>query len=158
VSQCLEAEFYSWVAYGKGIASIDSTLSDGTNLTATSSGGTTGSSSFSAATLAYATEVAENEINHVRFLRSALGSLAVKCPSLSLSPATFTVAAKAAVSNYGKLISGRNNAGKEPFSLLKNSAGATINSSTSSTAFDPYTVEDHFWLAAFIFEDVSKPS
>ncbi|DBB10824.1 hypothetical protein WJX82_009575 [Trebouxia sp. C0006] len=130
--ECLEAEFYSWVAYGKGIASIDSTLSDGTNLTATSSGGTTGSSSFSAATLAYATDVAENEINHVRFLRSALGSLAVKCPSLSLSPATFTVAAKAAVSNYG----------------------ATINSSTSSTAFDPYTVEDHFWLAAFIFEDV----
>ena len=88
---------------------------DGTNLTATSSGGTTGSSSFSDATLAYATEVAENEINHVRFLRSALGSLAVKCPSLSLSPATFTVAAKAAVSAYGKLISGRNNAGKQTF-------------------------------------------
>ena len=33
--------------------------------------------------------------------------------------------------------------------------GATISSDTSSTAFDPYTVEDHFWLAAFIFEDVS---
>lgn len=24
--QCLEAEFYSWVAYGKGIASLDSSL------------------------------------------------------------------------------------------------------------------------------------
>ncbi len=90
---------------------------DGTNLTATSSGGTTGSSSFSAATLAYATEVAENEINHVRFLRSALGSLAVKCPTLSLSPATFTVAAKAAVSAAGKLISGRNHAGKQTMLL-----------------------------------------
>ena len=144
MSQCLEAEFYSWVAYGKGIASIDSTLSDGTNLTATSSGGTTGSSSFSAATLAYATDVAENEINHVRFLRSALGSLAVKCPSLSLSPATFTVAAKAAVSNYGKLISGRNNAGKEPFSLLKT---LQVQPSIRALALPPLTLTQ--WRITF---------
>lgn len=34
-------------------------------------------------------------------------------------------------------------------------AGATLASATSTTAFDPYTVENHFWLAAFIFEDVS---
>lgn len=130
--ECLEAEFYSWVAYGKGIASVDSSLTGGKNLTATSSGGAAPPPTWSAATKAYATEVAENEINHVRFLRSALGSLAVECPTLNLSSAIFTVAAKAAVT----------------------AAGATLNSATSATAFSPYTNEDHFWLAAFIFEDV----
>lgn len=38
----------------------------------------------------------------VAFLRSALGNNAVACPSLSLSPATFGVAAKAAVSAAGR--------------------------------------------------------
>ena len=84
----------------------------------------------------------------------------VKCPTLSLSPATFTVAAKAAVSAAGKILG----SSLTYLSVLEHRVwskesvlltGATINSDTSTTAFDPYTVEDHFWLAAFIFEDVS---
>ena len=99
----------------------------------------------------------------MQYLRTALGSLAVRvpdlhlvcnsktplieltcdtrlsnvcvqvaCPSLSVSASTFTTAAAAAVTNYG----------------------ATLSSGTSSTAFNPYGVLGHFWLAAFIFEDV----
>lgn len=56
----------------------------------------------------------------------------VACPSISVGPTTFTTAAAAAVSN----------------------AGLNISSSTSPTAFNPYTNLGHFWLAAFIFEDV----
>lgn len=56
----------------------------------------------------------------------------VACPSVNVSPATFTTAAAAAVSNYG----------------------ATLSSSTTPTAFNPYQNLGHFWLAAFIFEDV----
>ncbi|KAL3152575.1 hypothetical protein ABBQ32_001598 [Trebouxia sp. C0010 RCD-2024] len=130
--ECLEAEFYSWISAGKGIYSVDPALvGTSSNLTATSSGARA-SQSFSAQALAYATEIAEDERNHVSFLRKALGSSAVACPSLSLGAATFTTAARAAVG----------------------AAGLTLAANTSATAFDPYGVEDHFWLAAFIFEDV----
>lgn len=95
-------------------------------------------------------------------MRSALGNSAVACPSLSLSPTTFGVAAKAAVSAAGKgavklLVVPVSAAGKAAVSspcifLSMLFAGLTLASDTSPTAFNPYTVEDHFWLAAFIFE------
>lgn len=46
----------------------------------------------------------------------------VACPSISVSPATFTAAAIAAVGGASKLAAG-----------------------TSNTAFNPYLIEDHFW-------------
>lgn len=133
--ECLEADYYSWIAYGHGLAGINSSLvGNGSALTATSSGGVAHASgpAFSDAAVAIATEIAENEISHVRFLREALGSNAVACPSLSLSPTTFTTAAKAAVA----------------------AIGATINSATTATAFNPYASEAAFYLGAYIFEDV----
>ncbi len=61
--------------------------------------------------------------------------LQVPCPSLSLSPETFTAAANAAV---GVAVS-----------------GATLTGYTSTdAAFNPYTTADLFYLGAFIFEDV----
>ena len=104
--QCLEAEFYSWVAYGEGIASINSTLvgafakltaavsllslchfpayepelfnlagNSSAGLKTTNSGATARAAdpeAFSATTIAIATEIAENEIAHVRYLRAAI--------------------------------------------------------------------------------------
>lgn len=135
--ECLEAEFYSWIAYGEGIYSVNTTLvGTSSNLTATSSGGTArNSSTFSDTAIAIATEIAENEIAHVRYLRAALtaaGATPVACPSLTLSPAIFTAAAKAAVTAFN----------------------ATIASNTSTTAFNPYSSEEAFYLGAYIFEDV----
>ncbi|KAL3152576.1 hypothetical protein ABBQ32_001599 [Trebouxia sp. C0010 RCD-2024] len=136
--ECLESEFYSWVAYGKGLAAINSSLvGSGSALTASSSGGVarSGGSAFSATAVAIATEIAENEVSHVTFLRDALtaaGATPVPCPALSLSPATFTTAAKAAVA----------------------AINATISNTTSATAFNPYASEDAFYLGAYIFEDV----
>lgn len=52
------------------------------------------------------------------------------CPQLSLSPATFTTAAKAALS----------------------AAGITLASGTTDTAFNPYIGQLPFYLGAFIFE------
>lgn len=138
------------------------------NLTATSSGASA-SQSFSAPALAYATEIAQDERNHVAFLRKALGSNAVACPSLSLSPATFTTAAQAAVSAAGtgccilygcltlmyisyRYILPAYLVADNTHSLSFLLPGLTLAPNTSPTAFNPYAVEDHFWLAAFIFE------
>lgn len=52
------------------------------------------------------------------------------CPQLSLSPATFTVAASAAL----------------------NAAGITLATGTSTTAFNPYSSDLAFYIGAFIFE------
>lgn len=135
--ECLEAEFYSWIAYGEGIYTVNSTLvGTSSNLTASSSGGTArNSSTFSDTAVAIATEIAENEIAHVRYLRAALtaaGATPVACPSLALSPAIFTAAATAAVS----------------------ALNATIATNTSATAFNPYSSDAAFYLGAYIFEDV----
>lgn len=114
--------------------------------------------------IALATEIAENEISHVRYLRKALTAagatpvrdcfaqatpkichlycegcaevagcdLQVACPAVSVSPTTFTTAAVAAAK----------------------AAGVTLLSTTTSTAFDPYSTAGAFFLGAFIFEDV----
>ncbi|DBB05651.1 TPA: hypothetical protein ACH3X1_012267 [Trebouxia sp. C0004] len=108
----------------------------GSSLTANSSGATGRNlSTFSATAVAIATEIAENEIAHVRYLRAALtaaGATPVPCPSLALSPAIFTAAATAAVS----------------------ALNATIATDTSATAFNPYSSDAAFYLGAYIFEDV----
>ena len=134
------------------------------NLTRTASGGQARPSGvFSAEGVAIATEIAQNEIAHVKYLRKALTdagatpvpysvtsldpvvnvyvptkpsfALQVACPSLSLSPETFTAAANA--------------------SVVTAIPGATLdNYPAQADQFNPYEIEDHFYLAAFIFEDV----
>ena len=61
--------------------------------------------------------------------------LQIACPAVSISPETFTAAANASVVNA--------------------IPGATLDNYPSNSAqFNPYKFEDHFFLAAFIFEDV----
>ncbi|DBA68645.1 TPA: hypothetical protein ACH3X2_013448 [Trebouxia sp. C0005] len=139
--QCLEAEFYSWIANGQGIAGVDSSLvGSNSALTATNSGGQAVATSFATTAngdkdgiaVGLAAEIAANEIAHVKFLRTALtaaGATPVACPAVSISPATFLAAATAAAT----------------------AAGVTLD---STSTFDPYSTAAAFFLAAFIFEDV----
>ncbi|GAA1844698.1 ferritin-like domain-containing protein [Microlunatus capsulatus] len=87
----LEAEFYLHAYYGWGVPSA-LTGGKGTR------GGVTGGRKVafkSKAIAQYAKEIAEDELNHVTFLRRALGSAAVARPKIDLK-SSFTAAARAA--------------------------------------------------------------
>jgi len=117
----LEAQFYSYAATGAGL--------DGALLTGTGTQGavTAGQKAnlTSKAVIAYAKEIAADELKHVKFLRGALGSAAVAQPAIDVSAAgAFTTAAQAA--------------GVVP----------------AGTQFNPYASDEAFLLGAYIFEDV----
>jgi len=117
----LEANFYSYAATGNP---IDSSLMTGTG---TQGAVTPGSKAIlsSPLVIAYANEIAKDEIDHVAFLRSALGTSAVAMPAIDVSAAgAFTGAAMAA-------------------GLI-----------TTGQTFDPYASDEAFLLGAYIFEDV----
>jgi len=87
----LEAEFYSHAVFGHGLAAG---MTGGTGQL----GGVTGGHAvpFNSRKLKqYATEIAGDELSHVQFLRSALGSARVSRPQIDLQ-ASFTAAAMAA--------------------------------------------------------------
>ena len=75
----LEAEFYLRAATGTGLSS-----SDTGNSTSKTSGGSQvpGLNSLQSQ---YINEIAQNELDHVRFLRNALGSSAVVAPAIDLT-------------------------------------------------------------------------
>ena len=117
----LEANFYSFASTG---APIDSSLMSGTGTQGSITPGQKANLS-SALTIAYANDITKDEVNHVKFLRSALGTSAVAQPALDLSPGgAFTTAAMAA----GLISSGQQ--------------------------FNPYSSDEAFLLGAYIFEDV----
>jgi hypothetical protein len=87
----LEAEFYSHAVWGHGLGSKD--ISGKGTL-----GGVSGGRKVPFASRLireYATEIAHDEIEHVRFLRAALGSAKVSRPQIDIK-ASFTAAAQAA--------------------------------------------------------------
>ena len=87
----LEAEFYQRALTGVGLSAADTS---GLGTQGTVIGGS--AVPFKTpAMLQYATEIAADELAHVRFLRSALGGLAVAEPTIDLST-SFTTAAVAA--------------------------------------------------------------
>ena len=79
----LEAEFYAMATYGTTLVQL------GVITKAQESGPTTGGNmvpDFGSSPLAFlATALRENEIAHVKYLRSALGSAAVKKPAINLA-------------------------------------------------------------------------
>ena len=116
----LEANFYSYASTGNP---IDSSLMGGTGTQGAIMPGMKANLT-SPLTIAYSNEITKDEINHVKFLRSALGTSAVAQPALDLSPGgAFTTAAMAA----GLITSGQ---------------------------FNPYANDEAFLLGAYIFEDV----
>jgi hypothetical protein len=121
----LEAQFYQYAATGSGLPSSltgVTTAPTGSNFT-----GARGVSFSDQAVAAYAREIATDEANHVRFLRTTLGGSAVNQPALDIGVGPNTAFSNAARS--AGLIG----------------AGAT---------FDPYSSDEFFLLGAYIFEDV----
>jgi len=88
----LEAEFYLNAATGSGLSSTDAGSGAGT----VTGGGTmvTGLNSYQQANLY---EIAQNELDHVRLLRSALGSAAVARPAINLSTSFSALAVAAGI-------------------------------------------------------------
>ncbi|RYB90040.1 ferritin-like domain-containing protein [Nocardioides oleivorans] len=87
----LEAEFYQYAAFGKG---LDDKLTSGKG----KKGGVKGGRQVAFATPAirkYAEEIATDELDHVAFLRKALGGAKVARPAINIQE-SFTAAATAA--------------------------------------------------------------
>jgi hypothetical protein len=119
----LEAQFYSYAAYGTG---LDNSLLSGIGTQGAVRGGR--QVNFTDPIVQqYAREIAQDEIAHVKFLRTALGTAAVAQPVIDVS-----VSATSA------------------FSTAAQAAGLV----PAGTAFDPYASDEAFLLGAFIFEDV----
>ncbi|WP_085808252.1 ferritin-like domain-containing protein [Sphingomonas sp. TZW2008] len=117
----LEANFYYFAVNGTPIPAASQ---------GTSPGAVTGGAkvNFTDPLVAqYAREIAADELAHVNFLRTAIGSTAVAQPAINISGdvnGAFSAAAQAA--------------GVVP----------------AGTAFNPYASDENFLLGAFIFEDV----
>ncbi|WP_230631711.1 ferritin-like domain-containing protein [Sphingomonas sp. Leaf37] len=127
----LEAQFYSYAAFGMGLpaASLTGTGTQGAVVTG-SGAGFPRAVDFTGDPLIgqYAREIAYDEIAHVNFLRTALGSAAVAQPAINISgtaDGAFSAAARAA---------------------------GVITGATAT--FDPYLNPTNFLLGAYIFEDV----
>ncbi len=119
----LEAQFYSIAAFG---TRLPANMLTGTGTQGAVTGGR--QVTFTDPVVAqYAREIAGDEIAHVGFLRSVLGTAAVAQPAINIdggANGAFTAAARA--------------------------AGVVAATAT----FDAYASDENFLLAAFIFEDV----
>ncbi|MES2453173.1 MAG: ferritin-like domain-containing protein [Pseudomonadota bacterium] len=117
----LEAQFYSFAVTG---VSIPGNLLTGTGTPGAPIGGR--QVTFTDPVVAqYAREIAADEVAHVAFLRSVLGTAAVAQPAIDISAAG-------------------------PFTAAARAAGVVGPTGT----FDPYASDENFLLGAFIFEDV----
>ncbi|OWQ90363.1 hypothetical protein CDN99_13460 [Roseateles aquatilis] len=120
----LEAQFYQYAVFGMG---LPASMMTGVG----TQGAITGGAKVPFAdplVAAYAKEIAKDELDHVRFLRAALGASAVAHPAIN--------------------ISGTDPNG--PFSVAARAAGLI----TAGQVFNPFADDNSFLLGAYIFEDV----
>ncbi|WP_309628279.1 ferritin-like domain-containing protein [Brevundimonas sp.] len=119
----LEAQFYSYAAFGTGLpqSSLGGTGTQGAVI------GGRQVNFTDPLVRRYANEIANDEIAHVNFLRTALGSAAVAQPAIDV--------------------------GTSPTGAFSNAARAA-GLVGPGQAFDPYLNDNNFLLGAFIFEDV----
>jgi len=126
----LEAQFYSYAAFNTGLpaAMLTGTGTAGAVITGTGAGFPRGVDFTTDPLIGqYAREIAADEMAHVAFLRTALGSAAVAQPAIDISGTAngaFTAAARAA--------------GVVPM----------------DATFDPYANPINFLIGAYIFEDI----
>jgi hypothetical protein len=121
----LEAQYYLYAATGTGLTA-DLTASGAGAAGGTVTGGKPVDFGGDTAVQAYAKEIAADELAHVKFLRTALGSAAVAMPNINIAGGT-----------------------SGAFFAAAQAAGVLTNG-----AFDPYASAENFLLGAFIFEDV----
>ncbi|MCP3736035.1 ferritin-like domain-containing protein [Sphingomonas sp. RP10(2022)] len=126
----LEAQFYSYAAFGTGLPANLLTGGVGTQgavITGTGAGSARKVNFSDAGIAAYAREIAQDEVAHVSFLRAAIGNAALTAaqPQINISSGTGGAFAAAASSTTPPL-----------------------------TGFDAYADDNSFLQAAFIFEDV----
>jgi len=119
----LEAQFYVFAVTGAGLSND---LLTGTGTRGEATGGRAVPFQDSLVQQ-YAREIANDEREHVRFLRTALAGAAVAQPTIDISP--------------------------NPNGAFSNAARAA-GLITAGQSFDPYANENNFLLAAYIFEDV----
>lgn len=119
----LEANFYAFATTGAGLSA---SYMSGTGTQGTATGGQ--AVPFSSPLVQrVANDIAKDEMNHVAFLRSQLGTSAVAQPTLDLSVSPTSA-----------------------FSMAAQAAGLV----PAGTAFNPYANDESFLLAAYLFEDV----
>jgi ferritin-like protein len=124
----LEAQFYLYAATGAGLESSDTTagFSSGYSTVGTVTPGDAAMvAGLTSAQQQILNEIAYEEQEHVRFLRSALGSAAVPMPNIDLS-------------FFGPLAV----------------AAKITTAATGAGSFNPFSSFDYFLVGAFIFEDV----
>ncbi len=124
----LEAQFYSYAANGVGLPAAQQTGTGTQGGLVNPAGSTVARQVPFTDTLvsSYAKEIAADEVAHVAFLRTALGSAAVAQPQLNISGGAGSAFA----------------------------AAATAAGVPGGSTFDPYADDISFLLGAFIFEDV----
>ena len=120
----LEAEFYAYAATGAGIPAASRTGTNGTQGAVIPGHQVPFTDPLVAQ---YAREIAADELAHVNFLRTQLGTSAVAEPALDV--------------------------GFGPTNAFSNAARAA-GLVGAGVAFDPYASDENFLLGAFIFEDV----
>jgi hypothetical protein len=120
----LEAQFYSYAVFGTGLAA---NMLTGTGNQGAVTGGR--QVAFKDPLVAqYAKEIAQDEVAHVTFLRTALGTAAVAQPAIDIGATDPNGAFSSAARAAGLVGAGQ--------------------------VFDPYASDENFLLGAFIFEDV----
>ena len=99
----LEAEFYLRAATGTGLSAADTG-----NATSKTTGGAQ-VPGLTAVQMMYINEIAQNELDHVRFLRAALGSSAQAAPAIDLTNSFNTLATAAGLGSTFNPFSSYNN-------------------------------------------------